>query len=101
MRWGAYRKRFGQIIVRHMWATGLLSKPQAFFRLAEVAADDVLEVLKVDLRVGVEGVDVVDRDQAAGHVPLVVADTLVLFLDVGLRLVVPSPNSRMYISGYL
>jgi hypothetical protein len=37
--------------------------------LAEVAADDVLELLHLDLGVRVEGVDVVDRDEPAEVAP--------------------------------
>ncbi len=50
---------------------------QAFLRLLEVAADDVGELLGIDVPVVVEGVDVVDRDQARGHVPAVIAGVLV------------------------
>jgi 2-phospho-L-lactate guanylyltransferase len=56
-------------------------------RLSEVAPDDIHEVVQVDHRVRVEGVQVVDRDQSTGHVPLVVERALVLVLDVRLGLV--------------
>jgi 2-keto-4-pentenoate hydratase/2-oxohepta-3-ene-1,7-dioic acid hydratase in catechol pathway len=50
--------------VRHRGAV----EPEAFGRLAEVAADDVLELVDLDLDVGVERVDVVDREQPGRHV---------------------------------
>ena len=46
-RW-TQRKRVGHISVRHMCATGLLSKPRPSFGLAEVAAQDVFEFLERD-----------------------------------------------------
>src|SRR5215470_7041421 len=56
---------------------------QAFLRLLEVAADDVDEVVEMDLGVRIERVDVVERDQPRGHVPLVRPRALVLLDDVG------------------
>src|SRR5687768_14487118 len=44
-------------------------KPAALRRLFEVVADDVNEVVETDLRIRVKGVDVVDDDQSADHVP--------------------------------
>src|SRR5260221_3814600 len=61
---------------------------QALRRLAEVAADDVGELLELDLGVRIERVEVVHAHHARGHVPLVLPRLLVLTLDVGLRLVV-------------
>ena len=48
------------MMVRHMCADGLPSKPRPSFGLLEVAADDVGELLQLDLHVRVEGVEVVD-----------------------------------------
>src|ERR1700736_1236568 len=61
---------------------------EAFLGLAEVAADDVGELLELDLDVGVEGVEVVHADHARRHVPFVVPRALVFRLDVGLDPVV-------------
>src|SRR5579883_3299263 len=44
---------------------------EAFLGLPEVAADDIDEIVEVDLGVGVERVDVVDADQARRPVILV------------------------------
>ena len=66
---------------------------EAFLRLAEVAADDVLELIEVDLGVRIEGVDVVHADQPRGLVVLVVPRALVLLDDVRLGLVVRRRNT--------
>src|SRR5579862_6814287 len=55
---------------------------QAFLGLPEIAPDDVDKRLPTHLRIGIEGVDVVDRDEARGHVPFVLARAAVSFLDV-------------------
>src|SRR6185312_3923031 len=55
---------------------------QAFGRLLEVAADDVGELVELDVQVGIERVDVVHRDLPARHVPLVGAHALVVRGDV-------------------
>ena len=55
---------------------------EPLFRLLEIAADDVLELLELDMDVGVERVDVVHRDLPARHVPFVVPHPLIVFLDV-------------------
>src|SRR5260370_37177684 len=60
---------------------------EALFRLAEIAADNVGELLELDIYVGVERVDVVHGDLPARHVPFVVPHTLVVFLDIGVRVV--------------
>ena len=88
-----YRNRVGHMMVRHMCADGLLSQPRPSFGWLEVAADDVLELIEVDLGVGIEGVDVVHADQPRGLVVLAVAGALVLLVDVGLRLVVRRRNT--------
>src|SRR5207245_4888815 len=56
---------------------------EAFLRLAEMPADHVGELVELHLLVGVEGIDVADRDHAPGHVPLVLAGALVLVLEIG------------------
>src|SRR5262245_1441532 len=61
---------------------------EALFRLLEIAADDVDEIVEIDLGIGIERVDVVHADQARGHVIFVAAGTLVFLHDVGLGLVV-------------
>src|SRR5204862_7509948 len=61
---------------------------QTFFWLAEVAAEDVLEVFKLHHDVRVERVQIVDRDQPTGHVPLVLERFFVGGLYVRLWLVV-------------
>ena len=63
-----------------------LVEAQPFFRLPEVAADDVRELVQLHPHVGVEGVEVVDGEQPRRHVPLVPARVLVGPLDVGLGL---------------
>ena len=45
-------------------------EPEALFRLAEIAADNVSELLKFDMHIGVERIDIVHGDLPAGHVPL-------------------------------
>jgi hypothetical protein len=42
---------------------------EPFGRLPEVPAQHVLELIKVHHDVGIEGIDVVDSDQARRHVP--------------------------------
>ena len=61
---------------------------EAFLRLLEVAADDVDEIVEVDLGVGIERIDVVHRDHPRRHVVFVVLGALVFGDDVGLRLIV-------------
>src|SRR4029450_9240726 len=55
---------------------------QPLFRLLEAAADDVDEIVEIDLGVRIERVDVVHADEPRGHVVLVVAGALVLLHDV-------------------
>src|SRR5262245_63764257 len=50
-----------------------LIEAQAFLRLAEVTADDVRELLELDLHVRIERIEVVHGDEAARLVPLVLA----------------------------
>src|SRR5579862_1391688 len=61
---------------------------EAFLRRLEVAADDVLERIDRHLRVRIERVEVVDRDEPRLHVPLVVLQPLVGVLNVLRRLIV-------------
>src|SRR5215469_11646519 len=61
---------------------------EPFFGLPEVPAHDVLELVVINDRGGVERVDVVDGDQARGHVPAVPARRLMLSADVVGRIVV-------------
>src|SRR5580704_3077943 len=61
---------------------------QALLGLAEVAADDVGELVELDMQVGIERVDVVQGDLPARHVPFVIPHPLVILLDVGIELVV-------------
>ena len=61
---------------------------QAFFGLAEIARHDVAKRIQAHRHRLIEGVDVVDRDQARGFVPLVRTDLLVGALDVRFGLVV-------------
>src|SRR5207244_1561782 len=61
---------------------------EPFLGLLEVPAHDVRELLQLHLHVGIEGVEVVDRDQARRHVPCVLARVPVIALDVGLGFVV-------------
>src|SRR5215217_7439817 len=67
---------------------GAAVEPKPFLGLLEVAADDVREVIDVDDGVRVERVEIVEGDQAAGHVPFVVARPLVLLFNVRLDLVI-------------
>src|SRR5215472_15248724 len=57
---------------------------EALFRLLEITADDVDEIVEIDLGIGIERVDVVHADQARGRVIFVAARALVLIHDVGL-----------------
>src|SRR5262249_5570259 len=66
--------------VRH----GAAVEAEPFLWLLEVAPDDVDEGIERHLHVGLEGVQIVDRDHARFHVPLVVARVVVGLLDVGL-----------------
>src|SRR4029077_7314126 len=66
---------------------------QALFGLAEVAADDVGELVELDMQVGIERVDIVQGDLPARHVPFVIAHPLVVLLDVGIELVVLAEQS--------
>src|SRR5256886_15282403 len=61
---------------------------EAFLGLLEIPADDVAELLQLDVHAGIERVEVVHADQPRRHVPLVIARELVVALDVGLDLVV-------------
>src|SRR5579859_150854 len=61
---------------------------KAFLRLAEVAAENIDEIFQMDFDIRVKRIQVVDRDQPAGHIPLVLEGFLVGSLDVRLRLVV-------------
>src|SRR5262245_33221019 len=49
---------------------------KAFLRLAEIAPDDVDEIVEIHLHVRVKRIDVVDADQPRGHVPLVIPRAL-------------------------
>ena len=73
---------------------GPVVEAQAFFGLLEIAPDDADEVVEAYLSVWIERVDVIDRDQARCHVPLVISGALVFLDDVGLGLVVGSMSSR-------
>src|SRR5712691_644389 len=61
---------------------------EPFLGLAEVLLDDVGELLQLDFHARIERVEVVDREQARAHVPLVRARGLVRALDVRLGPVV-------------
>ncbi len=61
---------------------GRIVVAQSFFGLLEMATDDVGEPGGVDDMVGVEGVEIVDRHHAGGHVELVLAGVVVGLLDV-------------------
>src|ERR1700740_1491163 len=71
----------------HMRARAVV-KAEAFFRLAEIAADDVLELLELDMHVGVERVKVMDADHSRRAVPFMRARRLVGPLDMRLGFVV-------------
>jgi len=64
----------------------VVSKP--FFRLFEMAADDIDEWVDRHDRFRVERIEIVDRDEPRLHVPLVVSNPLVGILDVLRRHVV-------------
>jgi hypothetical protein len=61
---------------------------QALFRLLEVAAENVGEIVEIHLGVGIEGIDVVERDEARRHVPFMRARLFVRLFDIRLRLVI-------------
>src|SRR5665213_1628326 len=57
---------------------------EALLRLAEIAADHVLELFQFRMHIRVERVDVVHGDLPARHVPFVVPHPLVVGLDIGI-----------------
>ena len=61
---------------------GAVVEAEAFFRLAEIPADDVDEGIEADLRRVIERIDVVQRDLPRGHVPFVIAIFFIVALDV-------------------
>ena len=61
---------------------GRIVVAQSFFGLLEVASDNIRELSWVYDVVGVEGVAVVDGDQACGHVELMFAGVVVSLFDV-------------------
>src|SRR5262252_10509587 len=72
-------------------------KPEALLWLLEVPADDIEEGIDRDLDARLERVQIVHRDQARVHVPLVLARVLVVRPDVNqsdsLR-ALPAPRRR-------
>lgn len=58
---------------RHICPTGGVIEPQAFMRLAEMAAEDILEQLHIDRGLVIEGIETVARDQSRQAIPLVVS----------------------------
>ena len=75
---------------------------ETLFRLPEIAADDVDEVVEIDLGVGIERIDVVHADHPRGHVVFVVPGALVFGDDIRLRLVVgaeiPGVHFRVFVA---
>ena len=58
------RKLFGQIMVRHMCAAGRAVETQAFLGFTEVAPDQVGERLRIERRIRLEEIEVVEGDDA-------------------------------------
>src|SRR6185503_2444902 len=63
---------------------GRVVPAEAFFRLPEVAADDVLELLELRIDAGLEGIKVVDADLPRRAVPFMLPRIFVIALDIGL-----------------
>ena len=65
---------------------------ETFLRSLEVTTDDVLELLDLDLHVGIEGIEVVAGDEPGRHVPLVAARVFIRLPDViGRRVIGAEP----------
>ena len=63
-------------------------KPETFFRLSEVPANHVLEIVDVEYCVRVERIWIVYGDKPARHVPFVPTCTLVGLAKIVWRLIV-------------
>src|SRR6516164_6634906 len=68
---------------------------ESLFRLAEVAADHVSELLQLHDHVRIERIEIVDGNHPRGHVPLVIAGAVVLFFDVWVRPVIGAEILRV------
>ena len=75
---------------------GRIVEAEAFLRLLEVAADDILEFLRIDLDAFLEGIEIVERDRARAHIPAMLARGLVVARrdSPGLRSPVPRSAHR-------
>ena len=78
------RPPYGSPHMRHR----AIVEAQTFFRLLEMASDNVRKGLPGHLGIRVEGIDIMHGDHARGHVPFVISGTLVFFLDVIVRFVI-------------
>src|SRR5882757_7171160 len=71
----------------HMSGRGRI-QPEPFGRLTKMPADDVLEEFRVRRRGVIEKVDVVEGNQARGHVPAVIPGVFGIAADVSRRHIV-------------
>src|SRR5262245_30662451 len=77
VRWHSQEPRWPHHSAPHMRGRAVV-EAQPFLWLLEVAADDVDEVVEVYLRVRIERIDIIERDQSRRHVPLVVPGSVIL-----------------------
>src|SRR5580692_9555704 len=66
----------------HMGNRGIVES-QTFFRLSEVSADHVFEIVEVDHDVRVEGIDIIHRDKPCRHGPFVPTCLLIGLAKIG------------------
>jgi hypothetical protein len=62
-------------------------RPETFLRLPEVPANHVFEIIDVDHCVRIEGIEIIQRDESARHVPFVLTRTIVGLTKIVWRLI--------------
>src|SRR5262249_39614305 len=67
-------------------------EPKALFRLLEIAADDIGEVLELDDDVRIKRVEIVEADQPGRHVPSVTPSPLIFLANIRLDFIIVSQN---------